>query len=59
MKLRNMVDEAGFTISELVRLSGVDRSTIYAIINNSRSVRNSTYGKLAKVLNCRIEDIKE
>ena len=59
MKLRNMVDEAGLTISELVRLSGVDRSTIYAIINNSRSVRNSTYGKLAKVLNCRIEDIKE
>ena len=59
MKLRNMVDESGLTISELVRLSGVDRSTIYAIINNSRSVRNSTYGKLAKVLNCRIEDIKE
>lgn len=59
MKLRNMVDEAGLTISELVRLSGVDRTTIYAIINNSRSVRNSTYGKLAKVLNCRIEDIKE
>ena len=59
MKLRNMVDKAGLTISELVRLSGVDRSTIYAIINNSRSVRNSTYGKIAKVLDCKIEDIKD
>ena len=59
MKLRNKIDEAGMTISDLVRLSKVDRTTIYAIINNSRSVRNSTYGKIAKVLNCRIEDIKD
>lgn len=59
MNLRNKIDEAGLTISELVRQSGVDRTTIYAIINNSRSVRNSTYGKIAKVLNCKIEDIKD
>ena len=59
MKLRKLIDEAGLTISEVVRLSGVDRTTIYAIINNSRSVRNSTYGKIAKVLDCKIEDIKD
>ena len=59
MKLRKIIDEAGLTISEVVRLSGVDRTTIYAIINNSRSVRNSTYGKIAKVLDCKIEDIKD
>ena len=58
MKLKQIIDEAGYEITKLAKESRVSRATIYNAINGKK-IRNSCYGRLAKVLNCSISDLKE
>lgn len=54
-KFKSAVYNSGLTVLELSKLSNVSRTTINRI-NSDIEVKPSTLGKIAKVLEMRIED---
>ena len=56
-KLKSLIFNNGFTYTELSQASGVSRGSISRIINNDFKGRPSTIGKIAKVLNVKVEDL--
>lgn len=59
-KLRKMLMERNWSINELSRRSGVDKSIIYKYYHGSVVKPNDlTLYKFAKALNCNVEDVME
>ena len=56
-KLKSVIYNNGLTYTELSDKSRVSRTTIYRIINQDFKASPSTIGKLAKVLNVKVEDL--
>lgn len=58
MKLQLMIDKSCKSIMEISKESGVSRQSIYNILAGNKS-RRYTYAKLARTLNCNVEDIMD
>jgi len=49
--------KAGLSVQDLADAVGVHRNTIYSLENNLKRARLDTIGKLAKALNCSVDDL--
>lgn len=56
-KLKLVVISSGFSVNEIAEKTGLARQTISRLLNNEKSVRPSTAGKLAKALEINVESI--
>lgn len=58
MNLQEKMDDKSISILGLSKLSCVCRETIRDILNGKRTPHRHTLSKLAKALNCSIEELK-
>ncbi len=56
-KLKLVVISRGYSVNEIAEKAGLARQTISRLLNNEKSVRPSTAGKLAKALEIDVESI--
>lgn len=56
-KLTIKIAECGYSAVELAKESGVARVTIARFKAGTQKARPQTIGKLAKALNCKVEDL--
>ncbi len=58
-KLQIAMGNAKMTINQLALKSGISRISILAYMNNTRNPKPITVGKIADVLNVKVEDLIE